>query len=257
LTAIDGIDSGKPRRKETDMKSSASLLFILASILPVHASTPRITVTGFGEILAYPDQADVILQTEITRPRIKQAMQDVQVALRIAHGICGKYASDPGDLGAGQISVEKEYRWVKNSNVFVGYRAAQGINLKLKDLGRLGALLEELSEAKSTRLEGVQYGHSAMDSLGRAAESAALANARRSAEALAKGLGSRLGEPIEISNVPPSMDAFGAATPAKGFGSQALGSSDARGRAGFLVEPGRMTVHGRVYAIFAMRPGEK
>jgi uncharacterized protein YggE len=236
--------------------SLAALLLSVALLPSAPGAAPRtLNVSGSAEIRAFPDQADVILEVEAVRPKVKASLDRVQAAIRGAFAICARYASDSGDVTAGQIAVDKDYRWVKNTETFMGYRASQTLTLRLKDLRRLGELMEEVSAVKITRINGVYYSHSAMDSLERAAEAKALANARRSAETLAQGAGGSAGDALWIGNYrPPESGA------AEGF--QALGgfldrgAAPSKAKAEYLVKPDMLTVPGVVYAMYELRPAK-
>lgn len=214
----------------------------------------RINVVGTAQLRAYPDQADVYLAVEATRPNAKASLDQVQAALRGAFAICAGYASDSTDVTAGGVSLEKEYRWVKNTQVFAGYRAGQTLTLRLKKLDRIGALMEELSLGKLTRISGIEYSHSAMDSLERAAESSAMANARLTAEALGTVSGGMAGEALNIGNQAPSDFSTGIqALEADGMAPRGFGAKSKFNRT-FLVKPDQIEVLGRVFATYELLP---
>lgn len=226
-------------------------------ILPACAlaeAGPRLAAIGTGEIRTAPDQADITLRIEATRPRTRDAMVAAQAAVRAAYAVCSRYASDSTDLGAGRMSVEREYRWIKNTQVLQGMQASQNVTLRLKDLGRLGFLIEEAAALKGTRLEAIDYSHGSRDSLECAAETKALLNARRSAEGIAAGLGRRLGEPLEVRNYPPGMDRPGnGGMDDLGFATRAASESKKFGSAnGYLVTPDQIVVQALVTVVYAL-----
>lgn len=232
------------------------LLLAMSLSMPALAfDSPRVSVMGSGEVRAYPNQADIVLEAETVRPRMKQAMDETQAAIRGGFAVCSRYASDSSDLSAGQVSVEKDYKWVKNTQVFQGYRATQSLTLRLKDLRRLGALMEDFSEGKITRISGIWYGHSSLDSLEREAEAKALANARLSAEKLCLGLGGTLGDAIEVTNYPPVQGE----SPAEGFASmvsRAASRAEYKSKQEYLVKPDLIRVQGLVHGTFLLRPAK-
>ncbi|GEM_PF-6092179 len=243
---------------------SKSILLTLGLLLPALcgdalrpsqaiSATPVIAVVGSGEVRAFPNQADVVLQAEAVQARVKASMDQVQAAIRGAFAVCAKYASDSGDLTAGQISVEKEYRWAKNTQVFKGYRCNQTLTLRLKDLNRLGELMEEISVGKITRINGIEYSHSAIDSLERAAEAIALIHARLSAAALGKGSGAAVGEVLFVGNQPLAESCLGNGYDKLSLGASRAGYEPAKAKAEYLVKPDLIVVTGTVYATFALR----
>ncbi len=117
--------------------------------------------------------------------------------------------------------------------------------------------MEELSEAKLTRISGVWYGHSSLDSLEREAEAKALVNARLSAESLCRGLGGTLGEALKATNHQPIPGENAGA----GFEELARVSkmgygSEPKSKAEFMIKPDMISVHGLVHGVFLMVPAK-
>jgi uncharacterized protein len=241
----------------SDFVSKLMLLSTLGIILPVFAGEGRrINVVGTAQLRAFPNQADVYLSAEATQPKVKTSLDQVQSALRGAFAVCSKYALDSADIAAGGVSVEKEYRWVKNTQVFAGYHASQTLTLRLKDMGRLGALMEELSLGKLTRISGIYYGHSAMDSLERAAESKAMVNARSTAEALAKISGGVAGAALVIGNGMPADFSMGEQSGGMDGMVSRASNFEPKAKAPYLVKPDQIEVLGRVFAAYELLPAK-
>ncbi len=234
------------------MRLLASALLLALPLLP--AAPARVSVMGSGTVQVYPNQADISFRIESTRPTMKDALATSQAAVRSVYALCARYASDSSDLGAGQIQVERQYRWIKDTEVFQGFQAIQIVNLRLKDLNGLGPLLEASASVKLARIAGINYLHGSQDSLERAAEALALANARRAAETLASGSGGTLGEILEVRNFPPAWDSpqnggmDGLMAPARAAGGAGFESKSA----GFLVKPGQLEVRALVSAAYTL-----
>lgn len=229
-----------------------SALIIGTILAPGLSAAGRIAVIGVGEIRARPDQADLSIRIEATRPKVREAMAAADAAVRATLSLCLAAARDSADAGAGQVSVDKEFRWVKNSSVFVGWKASREVNLRLRDLDRLGPLLEALASVKGAHVEGVAYLHGERDSLERIAEAKALEQARLSAQGLAAGLGRALGEAVTVRNFPPAWDNGGGSIDnfePKRMGGMARGSSQ-----GYLVKPDQIVVQALVSVEFETGP---
>lgn len=219
------------------MTTRALPAFLLGLILvPIHSDASRVAVIGMGEIRARPDQADLTIRIEATRPKVREAMAAADAAVRAS-----------ADAGAGQVSVERDFRWVKNSQVFLGWKASREVNLRVRNLERLGPLLEAMADVKGTQVEGLTYLHGARDSLECIAEGKAMEQARLSAQGLAAGLGRALGEAIAVRNFPPAWDNGDLAK--EGFSPQKLGSARSESK-GYLVKPDQIVVQAMVRAEF-------
>lgn len=74
------------------------------------------------------------------------------------------------DIKTSNISANKEYNYINNRNVFVGYKAEQSIDFVLRDINRFTDLTAKLLATKINGISQVEFGHSKADSLLREAD---------------------------------------------------------------------------------------
>lgn len=190
------------------MKSIVTALSMLVLALVSGASVraaddrPRlISVSGQGEVQAEPDRALVTLGVESHKVKLDDARAEVTKAIDAVLKLTRDLKLDSKHVRATRINVQPEYNWDNNGRerTLIGYVVARQVDIELRDLDKLGQLLE-----KSTDLGMNQLGEPRLDSskrhdLEREALSKAVEDARLNAEVLAKAAGAKLGPAHTIS----------------------------------------------------------
>lgn len=173
---------------------------------------PRtVSVTGQGEIQAEPDRATVTLGIESRKPKLEEARAEVSKTVDAALKLTRDLKIDQKYVRATRINVQPEYNWDNESRErhLIGYYVSRQIEIDLRDLDKLGQLLERAFDLGINQVSDPQLDSSKRRELEREALAQAVQDARLNAEALAKAAGARLGAPRTISAtsgfVPPPM----------------------------------------------------
>lgn len=181
---------------------------------------PRtIAVNGLGEVRAQPDMATVVLGAEARKPKLEQARAEVAQAVDGILKLARELKIDPKDVQATRINVQPEYNWDQNARErnLIGYYVSRQVEIELRDLGKLGQLLERATDLGVNQLGDPRLDSSKRKELAREALAAAIADARLNAEVAAKAAGVKLGTPrIVTANTqshPPPVPVMGAALP--------------------------------------------
>jgi len=158
-------------------------------------------VSGQGEIQAEPDRAFVTLGAEARRPKMEEARAEVTRTIDAILKLTREMKIDQKLVRATRINVQPEYNWNQNARErkLIGYYVSRQVEVEVRDLERLGSLLE-----RALNLGVNQVGEPRLDSskrrdLEREALAKAVNDARLNAEAVAKAAGARLGPPRTIS----------------------------------------------------------
>ena len=211
-------------RRTTFCAGLASLFLAgVAATAPAHAdeALPRsVSVSGMGEVRAQPDVAFVTLGVEARKPKLADARAAVGATVDKVLALTRELKIDPKYVDSTRLQVQPEYRWNEKDSqrVLLGYVVSRQIEVELRDLEQLGALLERAvtagaNQVGDARLDSVHRKDLERDALGRA-----VADARLNAEALAKAAGAKLGavRTLTASAEPPVMPMYrGAAMMAK------------------------------------------
>ncbi|NLG75116.1 MAG: SIMPL domain-containing protein [Xanthomonadaceae bacterium] len=208
-----------------------------------------VTVSGQGEIQAEPDKAIVLLGIESRRPKLEEARAEVARVVDEALKLTRDLKIDQKYVRATRINVQPEYNWDNTARErhLIGYYVSRQIEVDLRDLDKLGQLLERAVDLGVNQVSEPQLDSSKRRELEREALAKAVQDARLNAEAVAKAAGARLGAPRTISAssgfVPPPM-------PYQKRTMAAMAESDAAG----TYQSGEMSFTGNVQVEYDLIP---
>ncbi|CAN5598618.1 SIMPL domain-containing protein [soil metagenome] len=120
-------------------------------------------------------------------------MAKVMAAIRAA-GIQEK------DVQTSGINVNPQYRYIENQMpTITGYQASNTVSLKVRDVGKLGQVLDALVASGANQVNGPYFEIDQPEAVYDEARRAALDKAQRRAEMYAKSLGMRVRRIVSIS----------------------------------------------------------
>ena len=104
------------------------------------------------------------------------------------------------DVQTSGINLNPQYRYAENQPpVITGYQASNTVNLRVRDLRRLGAVLEALVASGANQINGPTFEIDDADGVQDEARAAALKKAQARAEVYAASLGMRVRRIVSIS----------------------------------------------------------
>lgn len=180
-----------------------TLLLFPAAAPAQEPSPPFLTVTGNGTVTVDPDQANVRIGVETEEPAARDAQLE---ANRIASAILGAMrdldirpeAVQTSRLVLSPIYERPSPQQERREPRVIGYRATNTVSVELRDLTRIGPVLDAAIEAGANRIEGVEFGLQNDSEARRGALVAAVEDARMKAETIARALEVPLGPVLEI-----------------------------------------------------------
>jgi uncharacterized protein len=175
-------------------------------------STPpaRIVVTGEGSVSAAPDYALISGGVTVRAKTAQEAaasnaklMTAVTAALRDA-GIA------PQDIQTSRYSIQPVYAPTQQNAEpkLTGFSASNQISAKVKEIGKVGDIIDRLIGAGATDIGGVQFLHSDISKALDGARQAAVADARRKAQLYAEAAGIHLGGVVWITEETASAPSY-------------------------------------------------
>jgi len=159
-----------------------------------------IKVSGEGKIRVMPDQVILTIDVSFVQPRMADAVRLSQQTVDSVVDILSKFGDRQHDIKTSSISANKEYNYVRDRNVFVGYKAEQSIDFLLTDINKFTELTAKLLSTKINSISQVQFGHSKADSLLREADLLAYDDAFKSAHKLSERADVKLGKLLYLTN---------------------------------------------------------
>lgn len=166
------------------------------------AERPRtIAVSGQGEVQAEPDQAIVTLGVESRKPKLEGARAEVAKTIEAVLKLTRDLKIDQKYVRATRINVQPEYNWDNNARArnLIGYFVSRQVEVDLRDLDKLGSLLEKATDLGVNQLGDPRLESSKRRDLEREALAKAVQDARLNAAAVAKAAGAKLGAARTIS----------------------------------------------------------
>lgn len=109
-----------------------SLSFLLLACQepdPAMGTARTIQVVGFGKIRTAPDQVDLTVHAEFTRPAMVDAARLVHGALAEVRKVARTHVARAEDIRTTRVSTSKDYRWERDSQVFKGFNASQTMDI--------------------------------------------------------------------------------------------------------------------------------
>lgn len=176
------------------------LLAVTALSAPAFAAEASVSITGRGEVTAAPDTAfinsGVVTQGATAREALdanSATMNQLLEALKAA-GI------EPRDIQTSGFSVNPNYVYTdaRDANGYslppkiTGYQVMNTVNVRVRDLPGLGAVLDKAVTVGSNTINGISFSIADPSALYDEARKAAFADARKKAELYA----SVAGEPL-------------------------------------------------------------
>lgn len=221
------------------------LALALVPMTLVHAEErPRtVSVSGSGEIAAEPDLAHVTLGVEARKPSMAEARQEVAATVERVLALTRSLRIDPKHVNATRVQVQPEYSWDEKDRqrVLLGYLVSRQVQVELRDLEQLGALLERAVDAGVNQVNDPMLDSSRRKTLEREAMAKAVEDARLNAEALVRAAGARLG-PVR------SLNGSSSAPPMPMYRRSAMAMADAAGAPEASYQPGEMKFSATVSA---------
>lgn len=177
---------------------------LLASLGATAAENPRarsVSVSGQGEIQAEPDQAIVTMGVESRKLKLEDARAEVTKTVEALLKLTRDLKIDQKYVRATRISVQPEYNWDNTARErnLIGYFVSRQVEVDLRDLDKLGQLLEKATDAGANQVSDPRLDSSKRRDLERQALAKAVEDARLNGEAIAKAAGAKLGAARTIS----------------------------------------------------------
>jgi uncharacterized protein YggE len=191
----------------------------LAAISPARAlervidiSNDRwVEVSGEGSVNAAPDFAQATLGVTSTGKTAGEAMAANAKAANALVSLIKTEGVAPADIQTSAVSISPMFSQSTPNQAtaptITGYSVSNNVTVMVRDIPRLGALLDKAVTAGANSIYGVGFGHNNASALLDKARPLAVEDARRKAEIFASAGGARIGRLMvlteEASRQPP------------------------------------------------------
>jgi uncharacterized protein len=169
---------------------------------------PSITVVGSDEVSAKPDMAHVQVGVVTQAPSAAKALAENTERMQKLFQKLTSLGIAEKDMQTSNFNVSPQHRHGPQGQYepeIVGYEVSNQLSIKVRDLAKLGGLLDQVVEAGSNSIQGVSFSVAEPKPLQDQAREKAMADARRKAELYAKAAGVKLGHVLLIQETTPRL----------------------------------------------------
>lgn len=163
---------------------------------------PSIVVQGKGEVRVKADMAQIRagVTTQATTAAVA-LMENSKIMTQVLSGLTD-FGIPETDIKTSNFSVSPRYSRPaprsQESPGIIGYQVTNQVQVKIRDLDRLGAILDRVVQLGANQIHGVQFSVTSPQPLLDQARVEAVKEARRKAELLCQAAGVKLGRVLSI-----------------------------------------------------------
>ena len=159
-----------------------------------------ITVVGQARVVVVPDLATISVGTEFQARTAAEALSTVNERMEAIIDAVRKAGIDERDLATQWVNVSPVYDYSDDGKAptLVGYQASQTLSVKVRKIDQAGSVIDTAVSAGATNVGGISFSVADPTAATDQARTAAVADAKRRAEALAKAAGVGIGDAVAI-----------------------------------------------------------
>jgi uncharacterized protein YggE len=183
---------------------AAATLFKAGTAMAAEGDKPAeryVAVSATGSVAAEPDMAAVSTGVIVEADTAKEALaRNSTVMAKLIDGLKALGIA-PKDIQTTAVNVEPRYVQAKDGrpSTISGYRVVNQVRLTVRDVKRLGEILDGAIALGANQINGIAFDVSNAETLKDEARKQAMVNARRRAELYATAAGAQLGNVLSIS----------------------------------------------------------
>jgi uncharacterized protein YggE len=168
------------------------------------AAIEGLSVTGVGRVRGKPDTLRGTVGVEVTRPSVQEALDVAAAAVERVLAALRQGGVADEDIQTRELAVEPRYDYPENrAPVITGYIVRNLVEARLRDLGRVGEVLDAAVRAggDDARLQGIVFSLEDNEELLDAARAAAFESAKAKAGRYAELAGAELGRLLSLEEI--------------------------------------------------------
>jgi uncharacterized protein YggE len=180
---------------------------LILAISPVSAQTVparTLTIAGNAQVHAAPDAALVAAGVVTESETAAAALKANSATLAKVIDAIRSFGVDAKDMQTSGLSLEARYYRPEKPSPgdrprVIGYTAANAITVRVRDLVKLGDLLDKVAVAGANRIDGIEFIVSNQEGLLDEARRNAVADAKSKADLYAQAAGFTLGKVLSLA----------------------------------------------------------
>lgn len=164
-------------------------------------SKNTISATATGDVYAKPDLAIVSFSVVNEAKTATEALTKNAEKINAVIDFVKSGGVDLKDLKTTNFSINPRYEWRKDGNerIFVGYEVSQSLEIKIRDLSKIGELIEGATGEGANQVGNLYFAVDNQDKISSEARQKAIDEAKTKAQELSSQLGVKLGKIVNFS----------------------------------------------------------
>jgi uncharacterized protein YggE len=163
-----------------------------------------VSVSGYGQVAAQPDMAVIALGVQTDAEEANMALAQTNKSMQALITLLKKQGVEAADIQTQTIRLQPRYsderpQQGKPSPEVIGYIALNTVETQVRDLTKLGELLDAAVQSGGNTIQGLRFALSEPTPFVDKARAAAFGDAHRKAEQLAALTGVTLGKVLTIT----------------------------------------------------------
>jgi uncharacterized protein len=205
-------------------------------------TTNTVTASGAGTTQAVPDTAEMSFGVTTTSPNAKSALDEASKKAEQIASAVKKQDVAGEDIQTQDVSVYPQTTDQDGKQIITGYQASLSVRVKVRDISKLGEIISAANAAGANDISGPTFTIDDPAPARAKAIDEAVADARKTAEAMANAAGKSVGAVLSMSSsdvglVPSAM----------------YGTADMAGAAKSVpIEPGQLDITANVVVVFEL-----
>ena len=169
-------------------------------------SKNTITVSGTGEVYAKPDLAFTTFSVVTEKKEVAEAMEENTKKMNAIIDSIKEQGVEEKDLKTTDFNIYPRYEWSEKTQfypsgqrVLVGYEIRQSLEVKIRDMGKIGVIIQKATDAGANQVGNLQFTIDDEDEVKKQAREKAIKEAKDKAKELASQLGVKLVRIVNFS----------------------------------------------------------
>jgi uncharacterized protein YggE len=193
--------------------SKTASLLALALAAAIHSSPASahdepqrrtVTISASGTVKTKPDQVEITTGVTSQAPTAREALdKNTESMAKVVTGL-KEGGLESKDIQTSEFSIQPLYQNRKGEGApfIVGYQVTNTVFLTVRDVGKLGAVLDKITTLGANQIGGITFGVSEPEALKDEARKLAIKEAIENAKLYAEAAGASLGRVFSISEEP-------------------------------------------------------
>lgn len=163
------------------------------------AARDTIAISAEGKVTALPDIATISVGVQTENKAVSAAQKENSAKMNAIIEKVKSFSVASEDIKTSNYSIYPQYDYVNGRQIERGYMVTQNIDVKVRNLDKIGDILAAVGDLGANQVGGVAFTIDEPEDLRQQARLKALEAAKKKAQALADAAGVKLGKVVGFS----------------------------------------------------------